>query len=163
MAQANVTEELLVAMVTEINILEGLGGWWIDYGATKHVCYDKTWFKTYTIMEEKKKIMLGDFHTIEVVGIGKVLLKFTSGREVTLKDVFLVPNIRKNLVFSFLLNKVGFKQVFEANQYVLSKKGMFVGKGYTCDGMFKLNVEMNENSSSTYIVSCVNVWHGRLL
>ena len=107
--------------------------------------------------------MLFRSHTIEVVGIGKVLLKFTSGREVTLKDVFLVPNIRKNLVFSFLLNKVGFKQVFEADQYVLSKKGMFVGKGYTCDGMFKLNVEMNENSSSTYIISCVNVWHGRLL
>ena len=61
-----------------------------------------------------------------------------------------------------MLNKVGFKQVFEANQYVLSKKGIFVGNGYACDGMFKLNVEMNENSSSAYIVSCVNVWHGRL-
>ena len=45
---------------------------------------------------------------IEVVGIGEVLLKFTSGREVTLKDVFHVPEIRKNLVSSFLLNKAGF-------------------------------------------------------
>ena len=49
-------EEPLVAMVIEINILEGLGGWWIDSGATRHVCYDKTWFKTYTILDEKKKI-----------------------------------------------------------------------------------------------------------
>ena len=32
MAQANVIEESLVAMVTEINILKGLGGWWIDSG-----------------------------------------------------------------------------------------------------------------------------------
>jgi len=32
MAQANVIEEPLVAMITEINILEGLGGWWIDSG-----------------------------------------------------------------------------------------------------------------------------------
>ena len=162
MVHANVIEEPLVAMVTEINILEGLGGWWIDSKATKQVCYDKTWFKTYTILDEKKKIMLDDSRTIEVVGIGEVLLKFTSRREVTLKDVFLVPDIRKNLVSSFLLNKIGFKQVFEADQYVISKKGMFVGKGYACDGMFKLDVEMNENSSSTYIVSCVNVWHGRL-
>ena len=34
MAQANVIEEPLEAMVTEINILKGLGGWWIDSGAT---------------------------------------------------------------------------------------------------------------------------------
>ena len=162
MAQANVIEESLVAMVIKINILEGLGGWWIDSRATRHVFYDKTWFKTYTILDKKKKIMLGDSHTIEVVGIGEVLLKFTFGREVTLKDVFHVSDIRKNLVSSFLLNKAGFKQVFEADQYVLSKKGMFVGKGYACDDMFKLNVEMKENSSSAYIVSCVNFWHGRL-
>ena len=70
--------------------------------ATRHVCYDKTWFKTYTILDEIKKIILGDSHTIEVVGIGDVLLKFTSGREVTLKDVFHVPDIRKNLVSGFL-------------------------------------------------------------
>ena len=66
-------------------------------------------------MNEKKKIMLGDSHTIEVMGIGEVLLKFTFGREVTLKDDFHVLDIRKNLVSSFLLNKAGFKQVFEAD------------------------------------------------
>ena len=103
MAQANVIEEPLVTMVTEINILEGLGGWWIDSWATRHVCYDKNWFKTYTILDEKKKIMLGDSHTIEVMGIGEVLLKFSSGREITLKDVFHVPDIRKNLVSSFFV------------------------------------------------------------
>ncbi len=62
--------------------------------------------------------------------------------------------LEKNLVSGFLLNKTGFKQVLEVDQFVLSKKGMFVGKGYTCDDMFKLNVEMNENNnSSAYIVS----------
>ena len=39
---------------------------------------------------------------------------------------------------------------------------MFVGKGYACDDMFKLKVEMNGNSSFAYFVSCVNVWRGRL-
>jgi hypothetical protein len=107
--------------------------------------------------------MLGDSHTTDVLGTGEVLLKFTFGRELVLKDVLHAPEIRKNLVSGFLLNKDGFKQVLEADQFVLSKKGMFVGKGYACDGMFKLNVEMNENdNSSAYIVSCVNVWHGRL-
>ena len=49
MAQANVTEKPLVAMITEINILDSLGEWWIDSRGTRHVCHDKTWFKTYSI------------------------------------------------------------------------------------------------------------------
>ena len=88
-------------------------------------------------LEDKKKIRLGDSHTTDVLGTGEVFLKFTSGQELVLKDVLHVPEIRKNLVSGFLLNKVGFKQVLEVDQFVLSKKGMFVG-------MLKLNVKMME-------------------
>ena len=45
---------------------------------------------------------------------------------------------------------------------MLTKNGAFVGKGYACDGMFKLNVEMKCASISVYIASCVNMWHARL-
>ena len=45
---------------------------------------------------------------------------------------------------------------------MLTKNGTFVGKGYACDGMFKLNVEMNEISTPAYIVSCINMWHARI-
>jgi hypothetical protein len=95
MAQANVTKEPLVAMITEINILDGLGGWWIDFGATRHVCHDKAWFKTYSIFEDNNKIMLGDSHIIDLLGTREVLLKFTSKRELVLKDVLHAPEIRK--------------------------------------------------------------------
>ena len=56
--------------------------------------------------------------------------------------------MRKNLMSSFLLNKAGFKQIVESDQYVIVKKDIFVGKEYACDGMFKLNVEMNKTSTS---------------
>jgi len=57
-------------------------------------------------------------------------------------------------VSSTLLKKFGFKLVFEADKFVLSKGGMFVGKGYACEGMFKLNVLAisNKNVVSAYIV-----------
>eukprot|EP00268_Persea_americana_P057276 TRINITY_DN6850_c0_g1_i12.p3 TRINITY_DN6850_c0_g1~~TRINITY_DN6850_c0_g1_i12.p3 ORF type:complete len:107 (-),score=19.37 TRINITY_DN6850_c0_g1_i12:754-1074(-) len=70
--------------------------------------------------------------------------------------------MRKNLVSGFLLNKAGFKQVIESDQFVITKKGIFVGKGYASDGMFKLNVINNNASSSAYIVASVYDWHGRL-
>ena len=44
----------------------------------------------------------------------------------------------------FLLNKASFKQTMEYDNYVITKKGLFVGKGYVCDEMFKLNVENNK-------------------
>ena len=66
-------------------------------------------------------------------------------------------------MFSFLLDKVGFKQTIEFDQYVITKKEIFVGKGYAVDGMFKLSIGVNKASpSSVYIVSCVNIWHARL-
>ena len=40
---------------------------------------------------------------------------------------------------------------------------LFVGKGYACDGMFKLNIENNISSaSSVYMLSSVNFWHACL-
>jgi hypothetical protein len=44
-----------MAMIPEINILKGLGGRWIGFKATSPVFYNKTLFKTYTILNEKKK------------------------------------------------------------------------------------------------------------
>ena len=82
---------------------------------------------------------------------------FTSGKVVTLKDVLHVPNIRKNLIFDPLLSQKGFKLVFESNKFVLTKGGMYVGKGYLADGLFKLNVmvanAMNKNNISAYIAN----------
>lgn len=61
-----------------------------------------------------------------------------------------VPEIRKNLVSGFLLNKVGFSQSIGEDFYTITKNGIFVGKGYSTDGMFKLNVELNKISTSVY-------------
>ena len=64
----------------------------------------------------------------------------TSEKELTLNDVLHVPKIRKNLVSGSLLSKKGCRLVFESKKFVLTKSGIYVGKGYMSDELFKMNV-----------------------
>lgn len=69
-----------------------------------------------------------------------MVLKMTFGNELTLNNVLYVPEVRKNLVSSLLLNKNDFDMVFESEKVVSSMLGMYVGKDYVTNGLFKLNV-----------------------
>ena len=58
--------------------------------------------------------------------------------------------------------------VFKSDKFVLSKSGMYVGKGYMRDGMWKLNLmiviksNIYKASSSAYMLESSNLWHGGL-
>nr|GEV65170.1 hypothetical protein [Tanacetum cinerariifolium] len=118
--------------------------WWIDTGATTHVCKDHCWFKTFEPVEDG---YMGDEHFALVHGNGSVALEFSFGKTVTLFNVFYVPKRRKNLVSGPVLNKCGYKQVYESDKYILSKCGVFVGFGYYNNGHvhYKIMLEMSKD------------------
>jgi len=82
-------------MITEINMVGGSDGWWMDTCASRHVCFDRAMFKTYTAAEDQK-VLLEDSNTTEVAGIGAMELKFTSRKTLILKDVMHTPKIRRS-------------------------------------------------------------------
>lgn len=177
--QANVTEMAtlskdvsdinLSAVISEVNLIgSNPREWWVDTGATRHICSEKDMFTTFEPVTNGEKLYMGNSATSVVAGHVKVILKMTSGKEVSLNNVLYVLDIRKNLVSGSLLSKHGFRMVFEAEKLVLTKAGMYVGKGYVSDGLFKLNVAtvfpkvMNNNVTVAYVVESSNLWHGRL-
>ncbi|GJR78682.1 zinc finger, CCHC-type containing protein [Tanacetum coccineum] len=101
------------------NKANGLG----TNGATVHVCKDRCWFKTYESLNDGSILHIGNKSAALVHGRSCVDLKFSSGKIVLSFNVLHVPNIRKNLVSSSVLNNCGYKQVIESNKFVLSKHG----------------------------------------
>ena len=176
---ANMTEEchlsdgigdiiLSCVVMSKINLVGNPKEWWVDTVATRHVCCDKKMFST--CKECGEQLFMGNSSIARAASIRKIILKMTSGKELTLNNVLHVPEIRKNLIAGSLMLKIGFKLVFESDKFVITKVGMYVGRGYMIDGMFKLNTmtivpknSMNEKGeSSIYIVDSSILWHGRL-
>ena len=59
---------------------------------------------------------MGNSAVSKVEGKGKVILKWTSRKELTLNDVLHVPDIHKNLISGSILSKKGFRMVFESDK-----------------------------------------------
>ena len=174
--QANVVEKIsngvddinLIAMIFECNMAGNPKEWWIDTGEIRHICANRSMFSSYTTVGGDEKLYMGNSSTSKVEGVGKIALKMTFGKIVTLINVLHVPDVRQNLVSVSLLSKNGFKLVFVSDKFVLSKNEMYVGKGYLSDGLFELNVmtvitkdDLNKVASS-YVLESSNIWHARL-
>ncbi|KAL0552383.1 hypothetical protein IC582_011492 [Cucumis melo] len=159
----------LCAVILECNMMGNSKEWWVDTGATRHICANKNLFTSYVSISNGEQLFMGNSSTSKVEGQGKVILKMTSRKELTLNNVLHVSDIRKNLISGSLLSKNGFKLVFVSDKFVLSKNEMYIGKGYLSDGLFKLNVLTvvpksiinNKVSTFAYIVESF-VWHDRL-
>ncbi|XP_059294858.1 uncharacterized protein LOC132047900 [Lycium ferocissimum] len=130
MVEKNDDIDDLCAMLLECNLVGKPKEWWLDSGATRHVCSVKEAFATCAPAGPEEELFMGNTATAKVEGYGKILLKMTSGKVLTLNNVLHVPTIRKNLVSAALLIKNGFKCVLVSEKVVISKNEMFIGKGY---------------------------------
>ena len=82
----------LSVVISEVNLVGGnTKKWWVDTGATRHICSEKKMFSIYNSVGNGGKIFMGNSSTSKIEGIGKVVLKVTTGRFLILKDVLYMP------------------------------------------------------------------------
>jgi hypothetical protein len=136
--------------------------WWADTGANIHVCADISLFSSYQC-KGAGALLMGNGSHARILGVGTVILKFSSRKTVLLKNVQHVPSIKKNLVSGSLLCRDGYKLVFESNKCILPKYGTFVGKGYDGGGLFRLSLHDVCNKSVNNVIPNESyIWHSRL-
>jgi hypothetical protein len=137
---------------------------WMDSGANIHVCADISLFTSYQIGRTGALLIENSSHAC-VLGVGTIVLKFTSRKTVLLKNMQHVSSIKKNLVSGSQMCRDGFKIVLESNKCVVSRHGTFVGKCYDCRGLFCLSLldnVCNKVVNNVNVSDETNIWHLRL-
>ncbi|VFQ81759.1 unnamed protein product [Cuscuta campestris] len=64
--------------------------WWVDSGATCHVCKDKRWFSSLESMDYGSVLRMGNIATEPVKGIGIVKLVFISGKNTLVTKILRI-------------------------------------------------------------------------
>jgi hypothetical protein len=140
--------------------------WWLDTGANIHMYFDLNLFSIYQVANGCS-VLMGNGSRAAVQGVGRVDLKLTSGKTLSLNNVQHVPRINRNLISGSLLCHDGFKLVLESNKFIVLKFGLFTGKGYVYGGLFHLSV-VEDCNKFVNLASCFNseyndgdttVWH----
>nr|XP_027098851.1 uncharacterized protein LOC113718131 [Coffea arabica] len=77
----NEGDDIIAAVISQMNIAANVKKWVVDSGATRHICANREAFSSYTpIGDNEEVVYLGDSRTANVLGKGKVFLKLTSGK-----------------------------------------------------------------------------------
>ena len=107
-ANAVQTEEIIAAVVCEAHLVTKVKGWVVDLACTRHIGAFKKEFSSYTPMVEGTEcVYVGDNRSLPVSGKGKVLLKLTSSKSLSLNNVLHVPYFRHSLISVHLLGETG--------------------------------------------------------
>ena len=73
---------------------------------------------------------LADESTREIRGTGRIELKMTSGKTLTLQGFLHVSTLRRNLISESLFLTADYRIVKESNKFVISKSNIFIEEGF---------------------------------
>ncbi|WVY99308.1 hypothetical protein V8G54_025378 [Vigna mungo] len=109
------TEPLILMVATNTDGTESSKNiWYVDLGCSNHMTYNKDWL--IDLDESKKsKVRVADNSTLKVEGIGNVRIKRKNGLHATLENVFLVLEMKCNLLSLGQLTEKGFTVIMESN------------------------------------------------
>ncbi|PHT38166.1 hypothetical protein CQW23_21739 [Capsicum baccatum] len=87
MVESNEECDDMCAMFSECNLVGNPCEWWMDSSATRHVCANKELFSSFAPAQVEEMIYIANSTTAKVEGTGKVGLKMTSGKVLTLNNI----------------------------------------------------------------------------
>ncbi|GJT02787.1 retrovirus-related pol polyprotein from transposon TNT 1-94 [Tanacetum coccineum] len=99
----------------------------MDSGASFHATYCKEELERFKL--RSGKVRLADDKTLDIAGVGDVVLKTSFGTSWTLKDVRYIPSLKKRLISVGQLDEEGYHVGFGDQQWKVTKGSLVVAHG----------------------------------
>ena len=139
--------------------------WVIDSGCSYHMTSRRDWFDTFEEVNAGR-VKLGDDFTVDVEGIGSVKIKAYGGTVKVLNNVRYVPKLKRNLLSTGTLDRLGFDHSGGRGKTRFYKDGKLALQGtlsgtlYLLDGVTVVAGESNNVTSKSRDET--ELWHRRL-
>ncbi|GJR75740.1 retrovirus-related pol polyprotein from transposon TNT 1-94 [Tanacetum coccineum] len=102
----------------------------MDSGASFHATYCKEELERFKL--RSGKVRLADDKTLDIAGVGDVVLKTSFGTSWTLKDVRYIPSLKRRLISVGQLDEEGYHVGFGDQQWKVTKGSLVVALEQTC-------------------------------
>lgn len=156
-------EKTMIAFFTNGNKVAIKDEWFIDSGATAHICNKREYFDRLEEGESDREILVANSSKVKVHGTGKV--KLVIGNEtVVLKNVNFVPEMCTNLISVRRITENGYEVLFTQGECkVMDGNKSTVMKGRLLDGMYRVKAKgTTEMVCFSKIVDNATEWHRKL-
>lgn len=144
--------------------------WFIDSGATEHICNDERLFSKLVPLVQPMRIAVaksGEWVTAKFAGDVPVLAVVGEKTiKATVTGAVFIPEARCNLFSISKVEAAGMKVVFEGGRVEIQRGSKVVATGQRCDKLYELNFfAANGECSSVYfsgqISKATELWHRR--
>lgn len=142
--------------------------WILDSGASAHMTYRKDFFVE--LFEcDQKSLTLGNQQVIEVLGIGKVLIKrYVNGQWINseLHSVLYVPSLRRNLFSEGVIIRQNYSIIKKnLNALIYKENDIVMSAKIKENNLYELNIKTIVSNTCNLVQnnkSDIKIWHERL-
>ncbi|KAI3767934.1 hypothetical protein L2E82_18363 [Cichorium intybus] len=133
--------------------------WIMDSGASFHASHSREVMQNFR--QYKGKVRLADNKSLDITGVGDVVLKTTLGTDWTLKNVKFIPDLKRMLISVGQLDDEGHHVTFGDHQWKVTKGNLVVARGQKRVTLYMVEVSDAE-AHAVEEVGASTLWHQRL-